>query len=127
MADATITLYPEAIQRLKDAAAKSLAQTGDEILSRARNAGVMPMDTGNLQNDSTHVDDAGALEGHVEIETDAPQSRRLYFHPEYNFSHAHNANAGGEWWEPWISGEHRDEPAQIFGDLLKKNAGGLIK
>lgn len=125
--DVKVTLDPEAIQRLKDAMSKSLFETGDELLSRARNAGVMPMDTGNMQNDSTHVDDRGAAEGHVEIETDAPQARRLYFNPQYNFRHDKNANAQGEWWEPWISGEHREEPAQIFGDLLKKNAGGLIK
>lgn len=125
--DIKVTLNPEAIRRLQDAAAKSLTETGDEILSRARNAGVMPMDTGNLQNDSTHVDDSGAAEGHVEIGTDAPYARRLYFNPQYNFRHDKNANARGEWWEPWISGERRDEPPKIFGELLKKNAGGLIK
>ena len=106
---------------------KSLAQTGDEILSRARNAGVIPMDTGNMQNESTHVDDSNAPDGHVEIGTDAPQARRLYFNPQYNFRHDKNANAQGEWWEPWISGGHKEEPAQIFAGLLIKNAGGLIK
>lgn len=127
MADARITFNEAAIQKLKDAAARSLAQTGDEILSRARNAAVIPMDTGNMQNESTHVDDSGASEGRVEIDTDAPQARRLYFHPEYNFRHDRNANARGEWWEPWVSGEHQEDPAHIFAGLLKKNAGGLIK
>ena len=127
MADVQITLDEAAIQKLKDAAARALSQTGEELLSRARNAAVMPMDTGNLQNDSTHVDDSNVAEGHVDIVTDTSYGRRLYFHPEYDFRHDPNANAGGEWWEPWIGGEHKEDPAHVFAGLLKKNAGGLIK
>ena len=126
MADVTVTINAAAMATLKNAMAKSLAQTGDEILSRERNAALMPMNTGNLQNESTYVDDSGASSGHVEIVTDAPQARRLYFHPEYNFRHDHNANAQGEWWEPWIGGSRKKEPAQIFGAFLQRNGNGVI-
>ena len=126
MPDVTVTINAAAIAALKTAMAKSLAQTADEMLSRERNAALMPMNTGAMQNEDTYVDDSEAAAGRVSIVTDAPQGRRLYFNPQYNFRHDHNANARGEWWETWISGSRKKEPAQIFGEFLRSNGSGVI-
>lgn len=41
---------------------------------------------------------------HTALVTDTPYARRLYFHPEYNFQTANNANARGEWLRDWMPG-----------------------
>ena len=121
MADVKVTINSAALAILDSIMAKSLAQTADEMLSRERNAALMPMNTGAMQNESTYVDDSEAATGHVEIVTDASQSRRLYFNPQYNFRHDHNANAQGEWWEPWIGGSRRKEAVKIFAAFVEQN------
>lgn len=129
MADIKVTINTAALRKLDDAMARALAQTGDEILSRERNDAVIPMDTGVMQDDDTHVDDSDAASGHVRIITDAIQARRLYFHPEYSFRHDHNANARGEWWEPWVSGARRRDAAKIFAAMVARNGkeSGVVK
>ncbi len=37
--------------------------------------------------------------GSGKIKWNTPYARRLYYHPEYNFSQEHNARAGGYWFE----------------------------
>lgn len=37
--------------------------------------------------------------GSGQIEYRTPYARRLYYHPEYNFSKEHNPQAGGLWFE----------------------------
>ncbi len=37
--------------------------------------------------------------GSGKIKWNTPYARRLYYHPEYNFSQEHNAHAGGYWFE----------------------------
>lgn len=129
MADVKVTINTAALHKLDDAMDRALAQTGDEILSRTRNDAVIPMDTGTMQNEDTYVDDHDAANGHVQIVTDVPQARRLYFHPEYNFRHDHNSNARGEWWEPWISGARRNDAAKIFAAQAARNGkeSGVVK
>ena len=41
---------------------------------------------------------------HTALVTDTPYARRLYFHPEYNFQTANNANARGRWLRDWMPG-----------------------
>lgn len=127
MSENNVIIDSTAMDKLNKAMQTSLVKTAQELLNRVRNDAVMPMATGNLQNEATHVDDSGAASGNVEIVTDAPQARRLYFHPEYNFRTDHNDNAGGEWWEEFISGKRMDDPKQIFGAFLKQDAEEIIK
>ncbi len=57
------------------------------------------------------------------LTTDAPQARRLYYHPEYNFQTVNNPNAGGLWLEPWQPGGRRETFAQDkFAELYKEEA-----
>lgn len=96
----------------------SLAMTADATLTELRDRQVMPFDTGNLQNDSTFVDDSQKTT--VSIVTTAPQARRLYFHPEYNFKRGNNSKAGGKWFESFLND---DFIANAYAKLLKQRGG----
>lgn len=80
----------------------------------------MPFDTGNMQNNDTFVEesDNGAV-----LVTGSPQSRRLYYHPEYNFQRGKNANAGGEWLVPYLNGSKSDFVQVNFTKIFKEKTG----
>lgn len=95
-----------------------LGQTADATLTELRDRQVMPFDTGNLQNDSTFVDDT--QKNKVSIVSTTPYARRLYFHPEYNFRRGNNAKAGGEWFSSFLND---DFIKNTFAELLKRKGG----
>lgn len=113
-----------AIDALSDNAVKALAMTADALLSELKNAQVMPFDTGNLQNESTFVDDSQARSGVVILSSSTPYARRLYYHPEYNFSRKENAAAGGEWLRFWLPGGTRQNFCrEKFKEIYKELCG----
>ena len=101
----------------------SLAQTADALVTDLRDSQTMPFDTGNLQNDSTFLDDRQKEQGRVSVVSSTPYARRLYYHPEYNFRTTNNRNAGGKWFEPYISGNRTDFLKDAFAKLFKRNGG----
>ena len=101
----------------------SLAQTADAVITDIRDEQLMPFDTGNLQNDSTFLDDSQKERGKVSIVSSTPYARRLYFHPEYNFRTTNNRNAGGKWLDPYVSGHKLDFIKNTFARLLRRNGG----
>lgn len=101
----------------------SLAQTADALVADLRDSQTMPFDTGNLQNDSTFLDDSQKEQGRVSVVSSTPYARRLYYHPEYNFRTTNNRNAGGKWFEPYISGNRTDFLKDAFAKLFKRNGG----
>lgn len=119
----TIKLNEAKLNELTKQQYISLAQTADAVLTDVRDEQLMPFDTGNLQNDSTSVDDSQQVQGRVSIVSTAPQARRLYFHPEYNFRRNNNARAGGKWYEPYISGSKKEFIVNTFKALFKRNGG----
>ena len=100
-----------------------LAQTADALLTDLRDSQTMPFDTGNLQNDSTFLDDSQKEQGRLSVVSATPYARRLYYHPEYNFRSTNNRNAGGKWFEPYISGKKSDFVVNAFKELFKRNGG----
>ena len=71
---------------------------------KVSNSQTMPFDTGTMQG-SLHTEQFDAAdESHVVLQTDGPQARRLYFHPEYNFQRGKNPNAGAAWYGPYEAG-----------------------
>ena len=114
-----IELNMSVLNMLDKAQLDALAMTADATLTELRDRQVMPFDTGNLQNDSTFVDDSQKTT--VSIVTTAPQARRLYFHPEYNFKRASNSRAGGKWFESFLN----DTFIQNAYAKLLKQRGGL--
>ena len=119
----TIKLNEAKLKELTKQQYVSLAQTADAVLTDLRDSQTMPFDTGNLQNDSTFLDDSQKEKGRVSIVSATPYARRLYYHPEYDFRHTNNAKAGGKWFEPYISGNKSDFIVNAFRELFKRNGG----
>ena len=113
-----VELNMSVLDMLDNAQFEALAQTADATLTELRDRQVMPFDTGNLQNDSTTIDDT--QKDIVSIVTTAPQARRLYFHREYNFKRGNNHSAGGKWFESFLND---DFVASAYAKLLKQKGG----
>ena len=114
-----IELNVSVLNALDNAQYEALAMTADATLTELRDRQTMPFDTGNLQNDSTFVDDS--QRDKVSIVSSTPYARRLYFHPEYNFRRGNNASAGGKWFDSFLND---DFIATAYAKLLKQ-IGGL--
>lgn len=114
-----VELNYSVLNMLDNAQFEALAQTADATLTELRDRQVMPFDTGNLQNDSTFVDDS--QRDKVSIVSSTPYARRLYFHPEYNYRRGNNASAGGKWFESFLN----DTFIQNAYAKLLKQKGGL--
>ena len=114
-----VELNMSVLNMLDGAQYEALAQTGDATLTELRDRGVMPFDTGNLQNDSTFVDDSE--KGRISIVSSTPYARRLYFHPEYNFRRGNNSRAGGKWFDSFLNDNFI---SNAYAKLLKR-IGGL--
>ena len=113
-----VELNVSVLNALDNAQYEALAQTADATLTELRDRQVMPFDTGNLQNDSTFVDDS--QRDKVSIVSSTPYARRLYFHPEYNYRRGNNASAGGKWFESFLND---DFIANAYARLLKQRGG----
>ena len=112
------------IRQLTQAAITSLEQTAEALHTEVVQAQVMPFDTGNLQGESTFVDTSQSSQGKASIVSSTPYARRLYYHPEYNFSRDENIAAGGKWFEPWLPGGTKaDFCENTFKKLYKRNGG----
>lgn len=114
-----IELNTSVLDMLDNAQLEAFVQTADATLTELRDRQVMPFDTGNLQNDSTSIDDSQGTT--VSIVTTAPQARRLYFHPEYNYKKGNNSRAGGGWFDSFLN----DDFIQNAYSKLLKQKGGL--
>ena len=113
-----VELNVSVLNALDNAQYEALAMTADATLTELRDRQTMPFDTGNRQNDSTFIDDS--QKDKVSIVTTAPQARRLYFHPEYNFRRNNNSRAGGKWFESFLNDSFR---ADAFCKLMKMRGG----
>ena len=114
-----VELNVSVLNALDNAQYEALAMTADATLTELRDRQVMPFDTGNLQNDSTFVDDS--QRDKVSIVSSTPYARRLYFHPEYNYRRGNNASAGGKWFESFLN----DDFIETAYAKLLKQIGGL--
>jgi hypothetical protein len=121
--DAKLNFNVGAINRLKRAEITALEKTGEALHTRIVQAQVIPFDSGNLQNESFFVDDSESQNGKIELVHSTPYARRLYYHPEYNFSTVENPNAKGRWFDDWLEGGTESEYAkQIYAKFYKKES-----
>ena len=109
------------LARYKNVAQLNLVKTADAMKTDLVQSQTMPFDTGALQNQSTFVDDSKKKQNKVKIVSDTPYARRLYFHPEYNFKKSENPNAGGQWFEPYITGAKKDFAKKTFARFMKRS------
>ena len=110
------------VRAVEDKVEKALFLTAEALHTEVVQAQVMPKDTGTMQNESTSVERISKSK--VKLKTVTAYARRLYFHPEYNFSKADNPNAQGRWWDRWINGSEKDWCQKTFAKILKKLMGG---
>lgn len=113
-----IVLNPTATARLSAKLDVALEQTADVLIGDIRESATVPRDTGVLQGEAMSSQRLG--EGLVAITNDTPYARRLYYHPEYNFSKTENSNAGGLWWDTYIEGPKRAVVKRSFKAMCKK-------
>ena len=120
----TVRINTAKLKHISQAQAKALAETAEALHTEIVQAQVMPRDTGNLQNESTFVDDSRIGKGTASIVSNTPYARRLYYHPEYDFSTEENPNARGKWFEPWMKGgEHENFVGKAYKEFLKREIG----
>ena len=94
-----IELDYAAIEQLEKAVLRAAEGTVDELRSDVVKEQVMPYDIGDMQNNSTFAETFRS-DGKIVslLTTDAPQARRLYYHPEYNFQTVNNPNVAASGW-----------------------------
>lgn len=120
----TINLNFGLLRQLDSNSQKALEMTTDALLTEVKNAEVMPFETGNLQNENTFTDYSNSENGVTSIISSTPYARRLYFHPEYNFSTKEHADARGEWLEPWLKGGTRQNfCSDTFAKIYRRLCG----
>ncbi len=115
-----VTLNKAVIQRISDAAKAAAVDTMEQLYTDLVESKTMPFDSGDMQNNQTFVD---STESGAVLITGSPQARRLYYHPEYNFQHGTNKNAGAYWLEPYISGDKKNFIRDKYTELFRRRAG----
>lgn len=104
MAFVDIELDMEALAGISADARAAALETAEAVKTDIIASQTMPFDTGTMQG-SLHTEQfEDGDTAHTVLQTDGPQARRLYFHPEYNFQKVNNPNAGAGWYEPYTEG-----------------------
>ena len=88
--NSTIKLNMGKIANLTKAQRMALEMTAEAVHTDMVQSQVMPFDTGNLQNTQTFVDYSDSASGKITIAFNTPYARRLYYHPEFNFTKSEN-------------------------------------
>lgn len=112
-----------ALKTIKRAYALAFAKTVHQLVTDIENEQVLPFREGTL-SDSRHVD-INNLE--ADISWNTPYSRRLYYHPEFNFSKEHHINAQGLWCDYWLYGPGKYDVVLNFSKFFKQDSGGVLK
>lgn len=99
-----IRWYPGKREQIEGKAVKALEMTGAEVLRDLKASQTLPRRTGEL-TESTSLDRTQSALGRVAIVSATPYARRLYFHPDYEFSKEENENARALWFEPYLKGK----------------------
>lgn len=118
-----VRMNQRSLRRLDQAVVTAIEQTAEAVKTEVIAANVMPFDSGTMQNESTSIDTSQSRRGKVSIASDTPYTRRLYFHPEYNFKQDKNPSARGRWYDPWIEGEKKTFAIKAFKRLYKRLTG----
>lgn len=122
MAFVDIELDMDALAKISAAARATALETAEAVKTDIIASQTMPFDTGTMQG-SLHTEQFEDGEAcHTALQTDGPQARRLYFHPEYNFQKVNNPNAGAGWYEPYTEGGSKEDFVQdAFAACMKEH------
>lgn len=114
-----VKINSRVVKSMENAAFKAAQTAIENTLTEIRNAQVMPYATGIMQNDQTFTD-VRKKGNYIDalIIVDAPQARRLYYNPQFDFQTAKNPNAGAGWFEMWGEGGKYED---FFRNAYEKN------
>lgn len=123
MAFVDIELDMEALAKISAAARAAALETAEAVKTDIIASQTMPRDTSTMEGTLDVKDqfcDSDTV--HTILQTDGPQARRLYFHPEYNFQKVNNPNAGAGWYEPYTEGGSKAEfVPETFAAKMKEH------
>ena len=118
----TVELNMANINAIEKQIQKGLYKVADKIKEDIDQSETMPFKTGALAERSFFISTSSIDKGEVRLVSgtdDTPYARRLYFHPEYNFSREFKKNPGGKWFEPYISGTKKDYAQKVFTQFMR--------
>ena len=115
-----ITYNTKNINMINEVARLALLDTAEAIKTDLIQSQTMPFDTGNMQNDSTYVDDKRMIKGIARIVVDTIYSRKVYFDPEINIHQDKNPNAKQYYFDDYISGEKKNLPIKYYHQMLRR-------
>ena len=121
-----IKMNKAALGKLSATQLQALEMTAEAVKSEITNSGVVPKETGALER-SAFVDTSELKKGKAAIRYDTPYARRLYWHPEYNFSADLNANAKGKWMQDYIDGDKKDFAKNAYKKVYRRLNRGVVK
>lgn len=118
-----VRLNTAALEALSGAAARAAALAMEAVKTDLVSSQTVPFDTGAMQGSIFADQFRDGDDVHTTLQTDGPQARRLYFHPEYNFQRGNNPNAGAAWYAPYLAGGGKERMleesfAQVLGGSL---------
>lgn len=118
-----IKIDTAALAAISAAAVRAAALAMEAVKTDLVSSQTVPFDTGTMQGSifADQFRDGDII--HTTLQTDGPQARRLYFHPEYNFQRGNNPNAGAAWYAPYLPGGRKEHLlaesfAKIWGENL---------
>lgn len=120
-----VRINTQRIRRLTNASVKALEKTTEALHTEIVQAQVVPYRGGALQGESFFPDYSQVALGRTSLVHSTPYARRMYFHPEYNFSHDENPYAKGKWFEDWMPGGEKDRFARDTFKRFYRLEGGL--
>lgn len=118
----SVRINDKMLLRLSKSQRQAANLTMEAVKRDIEKAEVVPRDIGKLE-ESVKVKTGFLDKGTVKISYNTPYARRLYYHPEYNFSQEENANAQGKWLETYISGEKEGYIKDTYEKIYKRLAG----
>jgi len=124
-ASSTVKMNFGRIRQLSHAAVTALEMTAEALHTEVVQAQVVPRDMGTLQNEKMFVDYSDSSQGRVALIHEGPYSRRLYYHPEFNFQKDENPNAKGKWFGDWEPGGEKERFAPDAFKKFYKRAGDV--
>lgn len=115
-----IDWYAGRKQKLKKDMQQALEKTAEAVKTDLVTSQTMPFRMGILQNDSTYTDTSKSAQGVCSVVSSTPYARRLYYNPQFNFDQSTNAEAGGEWFVPYISGGKRNFARDAYRKFIRQ-------
>src|SRR5690625_1087307 len=132
----TVKLNLSVIKKIEQDLLRTLEMTAEATLTDITStSAVVPKHIGTLERGGFakakggkeisvkggHVDKSKIMQGKAFILFDGPYARRLYWHPEYNFSTDMNRNAQGNWMESYVNGSKKNWVRDKFIEMQRKH------